>query len=238
MVTDQEVKNRADLFARRNRLEIARKLTNIELYPPDKHPVSVFMAGSPGAGKTEFSKQLISIIERGSERRVVRIDGDELKNNFYDYNGGNSNLFQGASSLIVEKVHECVLHNSQSFILDSTLSNYNRGSENIHRSLKRGRPIMIFYVYQNPTVAWKFTQAREKSEGRNIPKDVFIDLFFLANENVAKLLTELGDQIAIFLVKKNFEQNTEKITRLRNSIPSIDELEGERYTKNALKELL
>ena len=44
---------------KRNKNAIARRLTNTELYLPEENPVSVFMAGSPGAGKTESSKELI-----------------------------------------------------------------------------------------------------------------------------------------------------------------------------------
>ncbi|MHB1943395.1 MAG: zeta toxin family protein [Acidiferrobacteraceae bacterium] len=38
---------------------MARRLTDHTLFVPEAHPVSVFMAGSPGAGKTEISDDRI-----------------------------------------------------------------------------------------------------------------------------------------------------------------------------------
>ena len=45
-------------FARKNKKSIAQRLTDPSRYPPEEEPVSVFMAGSPGAGKTETSIEL------------------------------------------------------------------------------------------------------------------------------------------------------------------------------------
>lgn len=43
-------------FVRENRTRLSKELTDISRYPKEEQPVSVFMAGSPGAGKTETSK--------------------------------------------------------------------------------------------------------------------------------------------------------------------------------------
>ena len=37
--------------------------------------------------------------------------------------------------------------------------------------------VTIFYVYQDPKIAWKFTQEREIAEGRHVPKKAFINAF-------------------------------------------------------------
>ena len=52
----------AIIFAKKERKDIANKLTNTTIFVPDTIPISVFMAGSPGAGKTEFSKNFLSLI--------------------------------------------------------------------------------------------------------------------------------------------------------------------------------
>lgn len=62
-----------------------------------------------------------------------------------------------------------------------------KAADNIRRSLEKNRQILIFYIYQKPEVAWKFTQARETAEGRNIPKSAFIDQFLGARETVARI---------------------------------------------------
>lgn len=117
-MSDEEICAQAIEFAKQNKSRIAKELTDPAKYAPEIVPISAFMAGSPGAGKTEFSKSLIKILEEDSERRVVRIDGDEVRPLIPGYIGNNSHLFQGAISLIVEKMHDLVLHRKQSFVLD------------------------------------------------------------------------------------------------------------------------
>lgn len=103
------IQSQALNFARRNRKRIARELTDPNKYKPEDIPVSVFMAGSPGAGKTEFSKNLIALLEENKDHQVIRIDGDEIRPLLPGYTGSNSYLFQGAVSLIVEKIHDFAL---------------------------------------------------------------------------------------------------------------------------------
>jgi UDP-N-acetylglucosamine kinase len=67
---------------------------------------------------------LIKILEKDKERQVVRIDNDEIRPLIPGYIGNNSHLFQGATSLIVEKIHDLVLRQGQSFILDNTFAQY------------------------------------------------------------------------------------------------------------------
>lgn len=197
------------------------------------------MAGSPGAGKTEFSKNLINLLEEeGNHHSVIRIDGDDLRVLIPGYTGINSSLFQGAISLIIEKIHDLVLHQNQNFILDGTLAGFEKSLNNIRRSLAKNRAVTIFYIYQNPEIAWKFTQAREKSEGRNIPKEAFIEQFFGAKETVNRILQEFGDKIAVFFVKKDFEKNAvENIVKI-NPNGKIDDYVNEHYTKDKLEKCL
>ena len=144
-MTEEEIKTQAIQFAKRNKVRIAKEFTDSAKYAPDAIPISMFMAGSPGAGKTEFSKSLIKILEADEEHRVIRIDGDEVRPMIPGYTGNNSRLFQGAISLIVEKMHDFVLHNRQSFILDSTFAQYEKAADNVRRSLKKDRFVFIFY---------------------------------------------------------------------------------------------
>lgn len=236
---DEEVRKVAVDFARHNKVRIARELTDIKKYLPDSFPVSVFMAGSPGAGKTEFSKNLINILEEGNKHSVVRIDGDDLRPLLPGYTGDNSRLFQGAMSLIVEKIHDLVLHQKQSFVLDGTLAGYEKSLDNIRRSLAKNRAVIIFYIYQKPEIAWKFTKARERAEGRNVPKEVFIDQFLGAKETINKIAREFGDRVAIFFVKKDFEKNAvENIVRINTKNNQIDDYIQEGYTKETLEKCL
>lgn len=240
-MTDKEICAQAIEFAKQNKKRIANELANLIKYASDNIPISVFMAGSPGAGKTEFSKNLIQILEEDKEKsRVVRIDGDEVRQLIPGYIGNNSHLFQGAISLIVEKMHDIVLKQNQSFVFDSTFSNHEKAVCNIKRSLKKkSRVVFIFYIYQKPEIAWKFTQAREESEGRNIPKEAFIAKFLGARITINKIFDEFKNKITIFLVKKNFEDNLdENIYKITQGKKQIDQYIGEEYNEEKLKKYL
>jgi hypothetical protein len=78
MISDEEVRQRAVAFSKANKKKIARELTDPATYPPEPNPVAVFMAGSPGAGKTEAPKALVAELEAGSSTRVLRIDPDDF----------------------------------------------------------------------------------------------------------------------------------------------------------------
>lgn len=236
---DEQIKEIADQFAKDNKKRLAKELTDMSLYTPDESPTSVFMAGSPGAGKTEHSKNFIHDLEEHKKHKVIRIDADEFRNYIPGYTGANSYLFQGAISNIVNAVHDLALDQKQTFLMDGTLSNYERAALNINRSLSRNRPIFIFYVYQKPEVAWKFTEAREITEGRNIPKDVFIERFLSARDVIERIRKNFNERVVIFLVKKNFEtHDVEDIIKIEKEGPQIDHYIQERYTKNELEKLL
>lgn len=66
------------------------------MYPPSDNPITIFMAGTPGAGKTEFSITLIETFG-GS---FIRIDADEIRERMrpLGYNGLNADIFQDAAN--------------------------------------------------------------------------------------------------------------------------------------------
>ncbi len=233
------IKLAAIAFAKKNKANIANELTDLSRFAPDDHPISVFMAGSPGAGKTEFSKELIGILEEGGQRKVVRIDGDELRQRMPGYTGSNSELFQAAVSIVVDRMHDCVLEKQQTFILDGTFAKYDKAAHNIRRSLNKHRGVFIFYVYQTPRTAWRFTQAREQLEGRNIPKTAFLEQFWGAKETVEKLHREFTDKVVVFLVKKDFTTSaTKEVVKVVDPNTPIDVYIGEHYTKEQLENSL
>lgn len=236
---EERIKQEAEEYARAHKKEIAKEFTDPERFLPEENPITVFMAGSPGAGKTEYSRNLIAILERNKKRRVVRIDGDELRTYLPGYTGANSFLFQSAISILVDKIHDQVLDQKQTFLFDGTLSRYERAAYNITRSIHRGRPVLIFYVYQLPEIAWKFTKARELEEGRHIPKEAFIQQFIGARDTVEQIQKDFGRQVVIFLVKKNFETHeVEDIHEIEpNGLP-IDHYVEKRYNQSDLEELL
>ena len=81
------------------------------------------MSGSPGAGKTESSKELVASISSDKEA-VLRLDPDDLREEFEEYDGSNSYLFQSAVVILVERALDFIFRNGQSFLLDGTLASY------------------------------------------------------------------------------------------------------------------
>lgn len=169
-LTDDEITAKAIVQAKGMKKKLAKGM--VDHLPEEESAVSVFMAGSPGAGKTETAKSFIHQFSNAHDISVVHIENDELRKEFEDYNGGNSPLFQTPATILVEAIHDRVLKKKVSFLLDSTLSSFDKAKSNIDRSLKKGRYILIIFVYQDPEQAWRLVKAREKVEGRRVPADV------------------------------------------------------------------
>lgn len=99
------------------------------------------------------------------------------------------------------------LSQSQSFVLDGTLSNYSIAKKNIERSLSRERTVQILYVYQEPELAWAFVAARENAEGRRIRPEHFVEQYFSARDVVNRLKLKYGKQISVDLLLKNIDNS-------------------------------
>ncbi|MEB2514584.1 zeta toxin family protein [Pseudomonas sp. YuFO20] len=237
-MTEEElaIEARAIAFAKEHRTRIARELACVQTYPGEDHPVSIFMAGSPGAGKTEVSKALIGGMD-GMGSKALRIDPDDLRGFFPEYRGNNSRLFQRGVNTIVERLHDLVLSQRQSFLLDGTMSNAEVAKRNVERSLRRNRFVGIVYVYQQPLLAWEFVKARELTEGRSIPKAEFIRQLFAAKEAVLELKKTFRLQIRVDVIIKNTD-GTHQSVELNADVAKIDALVTTVYSPEQLDQIL
>lgn len=229
---EKRIEEEAIAYAKSNKKTIAKRLTDPVIFLPEKDPVSVFMAGSPGAGKTEASIELLK--EMGGTA-VIRIDPDELRSEFPNYTGDNAWLFQRAVSVLVERIHDLALSQDQSFLLDGTLSHYDVAHKNIERSLKRGRTVQILYVYQEPKLAWDFVQAREAAEGRRIRPETFIEQYFAARDVVNQLKRVFGKKISVDLLQKN-NDNSHRLYQA--GVDQIDHYVPEKYSRADVEKLI
>lgn len=238
---EKELEAKALAYAKSNKKAIARDLTSTEIYPGENRPVSVFMAGSPGAGKTEASIFLIKLITEAakamgaSNANIIRIDPDELRSLFDGYDGTNAHLFQGAISVLVDRIHDLVLKQRQSFVLDGTFSNYEKSFNNVNRSLNKGRLVQILYVYQEPLQAWRFVQAREKAEGRRILLENFIQQYFEARSVVNRIKKEFGRDVYVDLLLKNIDGSDQVY---KDNVDIIDNHIPEKYSKEQIEQML
>lgn len=233
-MSDEDIEFKAKEFARRNKKAIAKRLTDKAKHPPEKDPVSVFMAGSPGAGKTESSLELLAVLSDNGQG-VLRIDPDELREEFEDYTGANAWLFQGAVSIIVDRMLDLALDQKQSFLLDGTFARYDLAEKNIARSVKRNRFVQILFVYQDPRLAWGFVQAREAVEGRRIPKESFINQYFEARNVVNQIKIKFGRDVHIDLLVK---ENDCSMKYYKANVDRIDSHVPEKYNPESLSRAL
>ncbi|MGY6564674.1 MAG: zeta toxin family protein [Halomonadaceae bacterium] len=241
MASDEEIIAQAVAYARSHRQRIAREKTDLERYPREERPISIFMAGSPGAGKTEISKEYVAAIDELREEgfdglgSILRIDPDDLRDELPGYTGRNSWLFQGAVSLLVERIHDLMLKQQQSFILDGTLASLDVARKNVSRSVRRDREVQIFFVYQQPVLAWQFVCGREKLEGRNIPRESFIRQFLDVQNVVTQIKQEFGERVVLDVIIKNNDGTNQQ---WETAVASIDDYLPERYTRKQLEDLL
>lgn len=223
------ISEQAITFIKENKKLLIDKFCSLKEYPSSGNPFTMFMAGSPGAGKTEFSKSIIPELQkRDPNSRIVRIDADEIRSLIPQFNGHNSKEVQAAASVGVEKIFDFVQHHLQNCILDGTFQNYDKARNNIERSLSKGRKVGVFYVYQDPFVAWDFTKKREKLEGRDVPKAAFVKAFFEAKENVLKIKSEFSEQIELVVIIQDPDNKLKEVT------DTIDEALHKEYTESRL----
>lgn len=94
--------------------------------------------------------------------------------------------------------------------------------------------MVIYYIFQDPIIAWTFTQIREQKEGRRVPKEAFIRAFFRARENVSEAKAHFGNKIELNLIIKDFTKNFEQV------YPNVDVIDiylPKMYTKEELEKL-
>ncbi len=226
-----EQMNQAVRWVRHHNREIIETFAAEQVYLPDAEPVSIFMAGTPGAGKTEYSDRL----NKSFQSKAVRIDADEVRKMIDGYMGSNSYIFQRACTEAVNNIFGHALKHSQNLILDGTFA-YKNALENIERSLKKNRKVILYFIYQDPQKAWEVTKAREAEEGRRVHKEMFIDAYIQSRENVLQAKTHYQEKIELNLVIKEYPHTgSEKVVL---NIESIDGHLAKVYTQEELERLI
>ncbi|MFA6119688.1 MAG: zeta toxin family protein [Parachlamydiales bacterium] len=200
--------------------------------------LTFFMAGSPGAGKTEFSRRYMTGVINKTNRKLIsnmrkigidinnvdtifiRIDVDEIRDFIPQYRKtdnqscivGNAHVIQKAATKGLDILRKYCFQNNISFLHDGTFGNYNTMKDLVRKSLKEGRDVKIFYIYLDPLAAWEFTKAREFIEGRNILKEKFVEQFFASRENVNRIKQEFGSKVKLDCIIKGKNNEIEEIS--------------------------
>jgi len=95
--------------------------------------------------------------------------------------------------------------------------------------------VQILYVYQEPTQAWRFVQAREATEGRNITSESFIEQYFAERGVVNSLKGEFGKDIKVDLLIKNVDGSN---GMYKAGVDIIDNHIPEKYARDQIQAML
>ncbi len=160
-----------DAWVRTNKKRIAREFVRrADLIRRDQ-PVGIITAGLPGAGKTEFTLELL----KQTEDNPLRIDMDEITTTIEGYRPEIADKFRIGASAIMNRIYDEVIKAMINFMLDGTFAG-TQAVANVERALSHGYTLKIYYIYQEPSRAWNFTQARELIEHRSIDKAAFMTI--------------------------------------------------------------
>lgn len=223
----------SDEWVRKNRNKYARDLIAKSGAISDDHPTAIFMAGLPGAGKTEFSKNLIGIL--GS--KVVRLDMDEMATDIKGYRPEHADLFRKSASNLLSRVFDIVIDKELDFLMDGTFGG-DQAVLNIERTIKHGYTIKVLYVYQDPRLAWDFTVKRERIEHRSIDQNGFIETYFKTAENLLCVVEKYNNEkITIDIVyKDNYNDVKEWIPNVGKK--DIEKILKRFYNSSVLKDYI
>ena len=219
-------------WARKNKKLFANRVVTAAGVQPHDEPAAFFMAGLPGAGKTEFTESLISDLKL----KAVRIDMDEIATQIDGYQPQEAHAFREAATDVLNAVFDRATHRRVDFIMDGTFRS-SKAINNLRRCAEKGYHIKLFYVHQEPLPAWEFTVTREKVEKRHIDKAGFIDSYFEIFDNLKAIEENNIPNLTLDFVVKD---KTNKIGRWHENIQisEIDELIGEHYNRGYLERIL
>ena len=218
-----------DEWVRANKKQIAREFIRKTEFGRSNTPIAIITAGLPGAGKTEFTQELLKQIDT----RPLRIDMDEIATLIEGYRPQIANKFRAGASAIMNRIYDEVIKKRIDFVLDGTFAG-TAAISNVQRALDHGYTLKIYYIHQEPLVAWKFTQARELIEHRSINKEGFIDTYMRVYENLGRL-SQFSNKIAISLIIK---QEDNKVGALHEGVTDILQAIPDKLTRIELEELL
>lgn len=212
--------------------EIVDKIISDANLLPQNNPMAIFMAGLPGAGKTELSNGFI----KEMRIRPIRIDMDELATVIEGYKPENADLFRAGATRLLNNLFDKTIKKHLDFIMDGTFGSP-KALLNVERVLKRGYTVQLAYAFQDPKLAWQFTKAREKVEHRAIKEEGFIEAYYKTINNLHELAKLNHEKVTIDIFVKNADNTVGR--RIRKITENqIDEILKVMYNKDKLKEYI
>lgn len=184
-------------------------------YPSSDTPNVIFMAGLPGAGKTEFAKRLAPQLATPP----LHIDMDEIAEHIEDYKPRVAHLFRAGATIILERLYDQAILKRIDILLDGTFAHH-KALQNIQRAFDHNYSARIYFICPDPLTAWQKTQERETVEKRSIKASDFVEAYFQLLENLHRVCETFKDSAPISVVLKH-EDN-----RLKEIIENIGRVEN------------
>ena len=209
--------------------EIIDKIISDADLAPSEKPIAIFMAGLPGAGKTELSQGFV----KQSDGGLIRIDMDELATLVDGYTPERADEFRGAATRLLNVLFDKVIKKKLNFIMDGTFGSP-VALQNVERTLKRGYEVQVAFACQDPKLAWNFTKAREKIEHRAISEEGFLDSYYKTVNNLHNLAEKNYEDVEIDIFMKNSD-NTVGERFINVSKSQIDDIVKVIYNRDRLK---
>jgi predicted ABC-type ATPase len=191
---------------------------------PRSAKVAFFMAGIPGAGKTEFTQNALKEVSSG----LISIEHDELVEYIDGYKPENYYNFRKAGSALVTRIFDECLKNGYAFIFDGTLSSEN-GIRNINKCFKHEYSVVVVYILQDVKMAWGLTQARELVKKRAIEKSGFIETCTKINQNLLGIFNahKTNPKFSFWIINKQGQTDLSKASAVfhGSELDKADEIE-------------
>lgn len=205
-------------WANKYKKKITREFIRQVDFAISETPTGIFTAGLPGAGKTEFTVELLKDILN----KPLRIDMDEIARLIEGYKPEIADKFRGGASAILARIYDEVLKNKIDFVFDGTFSQ-DRALQNLDRAINHGYTIKIYYIHQAPEIAWQFTKDRELTEHRAIDKAGFVETYLKLEQNL-KILQDNYKSVTISVIIKDVDNKEGR--RIEDTKDLFSELPG------------
>lgn len=162
---------------------------------------TIFLAGSPWAGKTEWIDSFLD------KEKYVILDSDEYRKKFDGYIWSNAKEFQWCASRVMDKMFSFCMKNDLNVIVDGTFWNKKIIEQNIKQCIRRKRVFMVALILQHPGISYLYTKKRELEKTRNVPTDTFIKKFFTSIENT-RFVVEVFPQMPVIIAQKTYSEES------------------------------
>lgn len=155
----------------------AELVKNIELHKPRV----LFTSGSPGAGKSEVVKSLLT-----ERKDLLVLDPDMYREYFDGYTGDNAAVFTPAATELLSYFIDNSMKERYNLVIDTNFIDTGVAKRNILNALKNNYNVSILYVYMDPVIAWEFVKTRQ----RKVDPETFKRNLLKCRTTVAQVMSE------------------------------------------------